>query len=243
MEALYSDQYFRGKEYGDYIADKIVLQRNFSNRIKQMQQRLPDLSALSLLEVGCAYGFFLEAAKPYFRQVRGVDLAEGVVEYGRTQLGVEAIAGNFLELDETSFRSDVVCMWDTIEHLRSPDAFTSKAARLIPEGGFLFLTTGDVSSINARWRREKWRLIHPPTHLHYFGKASITALLERQGFDICEISHVGFYRSLGNTFSNLLRRAPSSSRYQWLFKLRFCFYLNLYDIMYVVARKRRVMIV
>ena len=238
MEELYSDQYFKGEEYGDYIADKPVLQRNFGARIKNMLKHLGDLKQLSLFEVGCAYGFFLEVARPLFARVRGIDLSESIVSYGRTELGVDAAAGNFLEMPAESNQVDVVCLWDTIEHLRTPELFTAHAARLLRPGGYLFMTTGDIASLNAKWRRENWRLIHPPTHLHYFSPRSISELLQRQGFEIREISHVGFYRSVGNTFANLLRGKKKSRWFVRLSRLRMCYYLNLYDIMFVVACKK-----
>lgn len=238
MEALYSDQYFHGKEYGDYIGDKAVLQRNFRARIKNVQKHLKNTKALSLFEVGCAYGFFLDVARPFFSRVRGIDLSESIVSYGRTQFGIEAASGNFLDVPPETNADDVVCLWDTIEHLREPEMFTAHAAKLLRSGGYIFLTTGDIASLNARWRKGKWRLIHPPTHLHYFSPQSISTLLKRQGFEICEISHVGFYRSIGNTFANLLREKKAPAWLAGLLGIRLCFYLNLYDIMFVAARKK-----
>lgn len=238
IERLYSSDYFRGKEYGDYVADKHVLQRNFIARLRDMERHLSDLNELSLLEVGCAYGFFLELAQTRFREARGIDLSKDVIAYAREKLRVDARQANFLTLSRSEDATDVICMWDTIEHLRQPEAFVAQASRLLQPGGHLFLTTGDVGSLNARVRGGRWRLIHPPTHLHYFCRGSITALLRRNLFEIIDFRHVGFYRSVANTFANLLREVRPNAATRLLSSLRGSYYLNLYDIMFVVARRK-----
>ena len=50
-------------------------------------------------------------------------------------------------------------------------------------GALIAITTGDFASLNARVRRTKWRLMHPPSHAHYFSIASMTTMLDRFGFD------------------------------------------------------------
>jgi hypothetical protein len=59
----------------------------------------------------------------------------------------------------------------------------------------LFVTTGDIGSTLARWRGSRWRLIHPPTHLHYFSRETVTRLLSRYGLQVVEIKSVGVARS------------------------------------------------
>jgi hypothetical protein len=61
------------------------------------------------------------------------------------------------------------------------------ASRDLEPGGLLALTTGDIGSLNARLRGSNWRMIHPPTHLHYFSVQSITSLLKRHGIDTVHV--------------------------------------------------------
>ena len=58
FEELYNSGYFSGEEYSDYLSDKNVVQRNFSNRLKTLMQYVNPEQHQSLLEVGSAYGFF-----------------------------------------------------------------------------------------------------------------------------------------------------------------------------------------
>ena len=60
---LYRRNYFFGNEYCDYIAYKKVLQKNFKLRLRVLMNFIDPLRHKNLLEIGSAYGFFLEIAK------------------------------------------------------------------------------------------------------------------------------------------------------------------------------------
>src|SRR5437870_2411577 len=57
VKQLYQADYFRGREYGDYLADVASHRANFEYRYRLMTRSAPDVKAL--FEVGCAYGFWL----------------------------------------------------------------------------------------------------------------------------------------------------------------------------------------
>ena len=59
-----------------------------------------------------------------------MDVTEDGVAHARS-LGLDAVAGDFLTRDFGPQRYDVVAMWDTIEHLKSPHLFLEKAASLL----------------------------------------------------------------------------------------------------------------
>lgn len=132
-------------------------------------------------------------------------------------------------------------MWDTIEHLRQPEQYIEKISKQMASGALLAITTGDIGSLNARLRKEQWRLIHPPTHIHYFSKQSIATMLNNYGFDVVYNQYCGFYRSVDNIAYNIfVLRHKQPKLYKLLKSLRLTeldFYLNLYDIMYVIAKK------
>ena len=111
---------------------------------------------------------------------------------------------------------DVVTMWDTIEHLPRPDLYIDKSRSGIKTGGFFFLTTGDIGSRIAQVRQEKWRLIHPPTHLHYFNRQTIARLLASKGLQVVHMKYVGVRRSLRQIAYSLLILGKRNSR---LYKL------------------------
>ncbi len=242
VHGLYNKSYFFGGEYADYIKEKKSLQKNFRLRMKGLKSFLDPVRHKRLIEIGCAYGYFLDIARSYFCNVQGIDITEEGIFHAREHLGLDVIHGDFLKHDFGNQKFDVVCLWDTIEHLHNPMLYLEKISRHVDRGSLLALTTGDIGSINARLRKEKWRLFHPPTHLHYFNKKTLGEILNHHGFEIVYHKYCGSYRSFENMAYNVLvLRGKGPVLYSLLHKARFTgfhIYLNLRDIMYVIARKR-----
>jgi SAM-dependent methyltransferase len=240
LAQCYTHEFFSGGSYADYVADKPVLQRNFSRFIGVIRPHAPHGR---LFEIGCAYGFFLELAQRYW-DVEGVDISQEATTYARREIGLHVTCGDFLELPLEADAYDLVVMWDTIEHLCDPAAHLAKIRHILKPGGVLALTTGDVGSLAARIQGRGWRLYYPPHHLHYFSRRTLRSLLARQGLEMVTLQAVGFYRS----FEMMLNRLLFDRKPVWLQRLyraarrlrlagRRAVYLNLFDIMLVIARK------
>lgn len=242
LSKLYKKDYFFGEEYSDYLADKKVLQKNFKLRMKVLQRFLEPARHRHLLEIGCAYGFFLDTVRNQFSLVRGIDITEDGIRYAQEKLKLDVVNDDFIRHDFKGQKFDVVCMWDTIEHLQSPHLYLKKLSEHMETGALLALTTGDIASVIARIKKSRWRLMHPPSHLHYFSKRTLTKILNDHGFDVIYNRYCGFYRSINTVaYTLLVLRHKWSLLYNVVRKTgltSFNFYSNLYDIMYVIAHKR-----
>jgi SAM-dependent methyltransferase len=242
---IYNDEYFSGTEYPDYLGQQDALRRSMRRHLRQMARYSPNWD--SLLEVGCAYGLFLDEAKAHFRTITGVDICQTPTSYAREKLGLNVHCADFEEIDFGSQRYDVVCLWDTIEHLGTPEAYLKKAAGLLNEDGMIFLTTGDIGSLNARLRGAQWRQIHPPSHLHYFSRSTITHLLDRLGLKVVGIETTSYYHTVFNVCASIRMRQGTGEKVAAVtLKLlgeplarRLGFWINLGDIMFVAARLKR----
>jgi SAM-dependent methyltransferase len=239
---LYNEEFFTGAEFSDYASDVKFFRKNFQLRFRELKKFLSPARHKKLLEIGSAYGFFLDVVRDEFRSVQGIDITDAGVRFAREELKLDVVQADFLAHDYGAQKFDVVCMWDTIEHLREPHRYVEKIARHTEPGALLALTTADIDSFNAKLRKDKWRMIHPPTHLHYFSTSTIARLLDAHGFDVVYNRYCGFYRSIGNMAYNILvLRQQKPALYRPLERLGvggLGFYLNLYDIMYVIARRR-----
>lgn len=242
LAEIYDEEYFAGEEYPDYLGQQDSLRRSMRHHLEQMWRYNPRRGAL--LEVGCAYGLFLDEARPHFQRVEGIDISAAPVAYARERLGLDATAGEFPAAVYEGKTFDVVCMWDTVEHLPSPEEYLEKAAGLLGEGGMVFLTTGDIGSLNARWKGEGWRQIHPPSHLHYFSRRTITLLLERLGFEVAGIESTPYYHTVYNILASIRLRGGLKGRVASAalsavgerLARRLGLWINLGDIMFVAAR-------
>jgi 2-polyprenyl-3-methyl-5-hydroxy-6-metoxy-1,4-benzoquinol methylase len=245
LEQLYDERYFKGVEYPDYLGQQHALRRSMRRHLEQMARIQAPRGAL--LEVGCAYGLFLDEARRSFDSVTGIDIAAEPIAHARDVLKIDARRGDFLTDDFGGRRFDVICMWDTIEHLPKPDEFLARGAALLRPNGLLFLTTGDIGSWNARWRGAAWRQIHPPSHVNYFSRQTIATLLHRTGYDVIRIERARYYHTVYNVLASiqLLRGGKGDRLAGAILSLmgeararRVGLWIDLGDIMFVGARRR-----
>jgi 2-polyprenyl-3-methyl-5-hydroxy-6-metoxy-1,4-benzoquinol methylase len=240
LRQLYTARYFTGNEYRDYVGDRAVIEKQFRLRLKRLLPFVTDPHKKNLFEIGCAHGFFLGVARNAFHSVQGIDIADEAVAYARQNVGVKARSSNFLT-HQFVVSPDIFCLWDTIEHLARPDLYIEKIADSLPRKGLLALTTADLDSWLARARGSKWRQIHPPTHLHYFSRRTLVELLRRNRLEIKFIGSEGMYRSVDTmTYIVLCLKHNLPDLYTRLKKaklLNWNLYLNLGDIMFVIAEK------
>lgn len=246
LRELYKKEYFFGEEYYDYFMDRPALEKNFLQRLKRLQKYLSKQS--KVIEIGCSYGFFLNLCKEYVKECIGFDITKDGIDHAVSHFGLEAYCLDFVNYNGSP--ADVICMWDVIEHLGRPDEMLRKISASLKVGGHFVFTTGDIGSMVAKIRKDKWRMVHPPTHLFYFDKESITKILEKNNFRILRIKYVTIYRNVYSVLNQLYRNTSGSKvkKICWRLAVHLSKYsgigkwnvgMNLFDVMEVIAIKVR----
>jgi len=238
VSEFYGEEYYRAGDYVDYVRCAPVIKRNFRRFARRLRRTH---RGARLLEVGCAYGFFLEIAAPTW-DVFGIDVSAAAIAGCSPTLGGRVTCGDLLMYEPPPGRFDWVVAWDTIEHLEDPIAYTRRCWELLNPGGYIALTTGDVRSIVARLQGKSWRLLTPPSHLTFFSRAGMRQLLTDAGFRDVRIVTVGYSRSWDFILYRLLppwAYTELRSRFAWCYDYVAArgLYLNLHDIMFVTAKK------
>lgn len=242
LRQIYTENYFFGEEYVNYINDKTAIQANYKRRLEKISRIINNEIIGDVLEIGCAYGFFGEILKNNKNDINylGIDIVPEAIEYARINLGLNVICGNFLEFKQKQ-KFNHIFMWDVIEHLEHPELFIKKAYDELNNNGYLYITTGDIESLLSKIKKEKWRMIHPPSHLHYFSKRTISKLLTLNGLEIVSISYPLIFRSIKQIFYSLFILNKKSNKFtNWIYnflprKLNIPF--NTFDIMFIIAQK------
>lgn len=183
----YTGDYFSGRRpdgYADYLDTEAVLRREFARTVRFIRSRRP---AGRLLEIGCAYGFFLQEAVPFY-DIQGLEISDDAAAFCR-QRGLPVLTG---VADDAAFahlgRFDVIVLLDVIEHLVDPARTLALCHRHLESGGVILITTGDFASLYARLSGRNWRLMTPPQHLWYFTPKSMARLSASVGLraEVCD---------------------------------------------------------
>jgi SAM-dependent methyltransferase len=187
-DEYYTDDYFSGGHsdgYADYRGAEPVLRREFARTVAFIRKYR---AAGHLLDIGCAYGFFLDEAKPFY-QANGIEISPHAAESCRRR-GLRVVTGMANSESLAEFGPmDVIVMLDVIEHLPDPRQILELCRRHLNRDGIIVITTGNFASLYARLARRHWRLMTPPQHLWYFTPASIARLAGAVGLELEALEH------------------------------------------------------
>jgi len=230
----YTESYYRGDVYADYLTTRGTILRNAQRALREIEGLT---TGRRLLDVGCATGFFLEAAAGRGWTVQGLEASAYASAHAREQLKLPVLHGSIEDPPPGLASADVVTLWDCIEHLRRPDQALMRIRELMAPQGVLVITTGDFGSLIRRVTGRRWRLFGDPTHHFFFTSQTLEGLLARAGFRTIHVDHRGKRVGLGM----ILQQAPipqGGRLGKWVSSLSWEpeLYVNLWDVMTLMAR-------
>lgn len=247
LHGLYGPSYYASPEshivgYENYEADRHNIVRTARRRLRLIERYHPTPGRL--LDVGCALGFFMDAAREHGWQPTGVDLSSYAVRLAQDSGAGDAYCGELVDIGFADGSFDVVTLWDVIEHMRDPLGQLRECHRVLQDGGLLLLSTPDLGSLMARLTGARWMGFKlADEHLYYFSRRTIAQLLERAGFETIDAFHVGKHVTLAFFAKRLTIYLPRlASLTAGIFRLlrleERSVYVNPHDIVFVVARKQ-----
>ena len=170
-----------------------TMRRRIYERVLDITANVRPLENTSVLDVGCSYGWFLDAARARGMQVQGLepDPRSAAIAKGK---GNTVVEGSFPEslADGTTF--DVIVFNDVFEHLPDVQAAIDHCRRHLNEGGLLVLNLPSSKGLLYRialWLdrfgfhgplERLWLRPFPWPHLSYFSPDTLECLAARFSF-------------------------------------------------------------
>jgi 2-polyprenyl-3-methyl-5-hydroxy-6-metoxy-1,4-benzoquinol methylase len=193
MSATYDRDYFRGKgsNYSRYEDKAKTIKARY---LPKILQRVTLNEGSTVLDVGCAYGFFLKLCDRFSCATYGIDISKHAIEKARKETSAELSVQDVeqgLHIFKDSF-FDLITAFDLIEHLRDPSKAMREFRRVLKPRGKIALTTPNLRSIERylmriMWKEHLWHGFHDKTHILLFTPTSLRAMIERNGFSIIEL--------------------------------------------------------
>ncbi|MDR0722128.1 MAG: class I SAM-dependent methyltransferase [Treponema sp.] len=151
----------------------------------------PSKTQARLLDIGCAYGPFLVAAREEGFLPFGMDPAEDAVRYVREELHLPAFRGFFPETpvpEEVGAAGfDLISLWYVLEHFERPGAVLTELYRLLKPGGVLAFSTPSATGISGRKSFQRFLEQSPPDHWTLWQPARTGSMLKRFGFHVKKV--------------------------------------------------------
>jgi len=111
-------------------------------RIETLREWLgPRLAGARVVDIGCGGGFLSESLIEHGARVVGLDLSRASANAATHRLGARFVQGDALRTPIASASVDMVMLADVVEHVRPFERALAEAARVLVDGGFLYVST------------------------------------------------------------------------------------------------------
>jgi 2-polyprenyl-3-methyl-5-hydroxy-6-metoxy-1,4-benzoquinol methylase len=182
--------YFRKKiDYGNYkdatVGNAVRSGNNWVKiqrhklRFKLIQKFKP---SADLFDLGAGWGHFMLAGQELGYNVYGIEISEQPYLYCKNDLKLPVDHLDFFTMPEDK-KFDIITMWDVLEHIDKADLFVEKCSKLTKQNGVLVLQVPQIDSYFAKRHKDNWKMMGLD-HVNYFGKKTITQLLEKYGYKV-----------------------------------------------------------
>ena len=192
----YSDSYFN-EEYKSqykrtYYEDEKNIRFLAKKRLTVLQSFLPKKKDLSLFEIGCASGFFLDEARKKNFQVSGLEISSTEVNYAKN-LGLLVEKGNFLNFSSKQ-QFDVICAFFVLEHIEHIELLFQKIDKMTKKKSLLFLALPSIQGPTFQTNIQEWFETHPKDHFFDYGPMSLRKILQLYNFEILYQKPMSYHR-------------------------------------------------
>lgn len=183
------------------------LRRDNFERLLDAVERLRPLRGTSVLDVGCAHGWFLDAAKARGARTHGVEPEARML--ARARGGHELRQGYFPAALAPGERHDLIAFNDVFEHLPDPGAALDGVRERLNPGGLLVLNLPNREGFFYRVATllrglglpgpfdRLWQVGFKSPHLSFFAPSDLSRLAERHGFEVARSLYLPALRLRG----------------------------------------------
>lgn len=198
-ESSYFAQSYK-EQYGKtYLEDFDTIKKMGKSRIQNIDALLKKKFSESktILDVGCAYGPFMSAAKEDGWNVYGTDICREAVEYVQKDLFFPASVASFPDFNSAQefgvYQFDAVTMWFVIEHFQNLKDALKKVSEILKKGGIFAFSTPSGSGVSAKFNTKSFFEQSPSDHYSIFQMEIVSKIMDRFGFKVLKVISTGHH--------------------------------------------------
>jgi 2-polyprenyl-3-methyl-5-hydroxy-6-metoxy-1,4-benzoquinol methylase/spore coat polysaccharide biosynthesis predicted glycosyltransferase SpsG len=181
----YKKQY--GKTYLEDFTNLTVLAKRRLSIIRSLLTKNEPGNPF-ILDIGCAYGPFLSAAKNEGFSPAGIDPAHDAVRYVQETLGIPAVQGFFPDCQlPYAPPYNIITLWYVIEHFRDCAAILTEIKKILKPGGILAFSTPSFSGISGRKSFHNFLEKSPADHFTVWSPKMCKKVLSLADFKVKKI--------------------------------------------------------
>ena len=165
------------------MVKKINIKNKFNIAANSQQ---PIANSLSILDIGCGVGDFLNYAKEKGCKITGIEPSEDARKIAEDKLNTKIFSPEELQnIPDESF--DSVSMWHVLEHVADLKTEIHHLQRIVKKNGRLVIALPNYKSFDAEYYKDKWAAYDVPRHLNHFSRTSIKNIFDKTALQLIDI--------------------------------------------------------
>jgi 2-polyprenyl-3-methyl-5-hydroxy-6-metoxy-1,4-benzoquinol methylase len=159
--------------------------RTFTEALKKLRDEYGLLFSpeTKTLDIGCAGGAFLRAARECQLSAIGIEPSRFLGDYARTTHNLDVRSGVLADFSFPAHSFDLITLWDVIEHVPDPKEELRTIQQLLKPDGLFVVNYPDFGSLPAKLLGRKWPFLLS-VHLVYYTPETIRRQLLKSGFRV-----------------------------------------------------------
>ena len=173
LARLYADSKVTFSAYAD------IIRRDYWRPLERHARGMRKDAAL---EIGCSSGFFLEELRAQgFADVRGCEPSLEAKALAAPAVREGIHTGFFTDAVYPDASFDLICSFQTLDHLGDPLAILETCRRKLRPGGLLYLIVHNTDGLQAKIFGEKSPIVDVE-HIYLFNPATLEKAVAKAGF-------------------------------------------------------------
>ncbi len=143
-----------------------------------------------LLEIGPWIGIFSCNARDAGFDVTALEIDRNCVDFLNRTVEIRAVQSSnpAAALAQMNQKFDVIALWHSLEHLRSPWLVIEQAARSLAPGGILVVAIPNINSYQYSVLKAAWKHLDAPRHLFFFPIETLSKVCGKHGLVPLEVT-------------------------------------------------------
>jgi 2-polyprenyl-3-methyl-5-hydroxy-6-metoxy-1,4-benzoquinol methylase len=164
---------------------------------------------MSVLDVGCGGGLFLQVLKRAGITTKGIEPSEHGVRTCRAQ-GIDVFHGtvtDYIRENGTATKFDAITANHVVEHHHDPISLFKELSQLLAPNGKLWVAVPNAGTFFADRLRDNWYSLVLPIHLHHFNPKSAELAARKAGLSVERLYTNSADEVLWTTIKSYLRHS------------------------------------
>jgi 2-polyprenyl-3-methyl-5-hydroxy-6-metoxy-1,4-benzoquinol methylase len=191
------DSFYASDEDSDGLIESLLhraysvkRQKIFCAELKKMERYR---QSNRILDIGCSFGGFLNAAKNLGWETKGIEAVYGVGRYGKELYNLDIFFGTLEKAGFEPASFDVIRLNNIIEHIPLPSEFLANVNKLLRKGGLLSISTPNYDSYSVSICGKEWIYFDGQHHIVLFTPTTLRKILDKNDFTPVLLSTKGFH--------------------------------------------------